>query len=65
MIAFNHQHYNALCAAIAKGVTSLEVNGEKVQYRSLAEMLELKSIMERDLGIGGLGRVHLPTVRKG
>lgn len=65
MSAFSVAQYNALCASIAKGITSAEVNGEKVQYRSLAEMLNLKAMMERDLGIGGVGSIHTPTVRKG
>ncbi|WP_397246180.1 phage head-tail joining protein [Paracoccus mutanolyticus] len=33
------EQYQTLCRMIGKGVTSLEVNGEKVSFRSLAEML--------------------------
>lgn len=59
------QQYQTLVVMIAKGVTSLEVNGEKVTYRSLDEMMRLKAVMERDLGLVAVSRRHYPAFRKG
>jgi hypothetical protein len=62
------EQYQTLCRMIGKGVTSLEVNGEKVSFRSLAEMLRLKGLMEAELGLGaaarGMSRVTYPAFRK-
>lgn len=60
--------YQTLTRMIAKGVTSLEVNGEKVTYRSLAEMLRIKGLMEAELGLGaaaaGYSKAIYPNFRK-
>lgn len=61
------EDYQLLCRMIAKGVTSLEVNGERVTYRSLAEMLRLKALMEAELGVGAnpaRSRTTYPIFRK-
>lgn len=50
---------------IAKGVTSLEQNGEKVTFRSLDEMRRIKTEMEQALGMTARPRVHYPTFLKG
>ncbi|WP_394206958.1 phage head-tail joining protein [Paracoccus litorisediminis] len=63
---YTQDQYQTLCRMIAKGVTSLEVNGEKVTYRSLAEMLRIKGLMEADLGATSRApQLHYPTYRKG
>lgn len=59
------EQYQQLCAMIAKGVTSLEQNGEKVTFRSLAEMRQIKNEMEQALGLRSAPRVHYPTFLKG
>ncbi|WP_147391936.1 phage head-tail joining protein [Paracoccus onubensis] len=59
------QQYQTLVMMIAKGVTNLEVNGEKVAYRSLDEMMRIKSMMERDLGLVSVSRQQYPAFRKG
>jgi len=59
------QQYQTLVTMIAKGVTSLEVNGEKVTYRSLDEMMRIKGMMERDLGLVAVSRQQYPAFRKG
>lgn len=48
---FTLQQYNALCAAIAQGVTSVKYGDKEVTYRSLTEMLRTKSLMESALKI--------------
>ena len=48
---FTLQQYNTLCAAIAQGVMSVEYGDKKVTYRSLAEMLQTKALMETALNI--------------
>lgn len=50
---------------IAKGVTSIERNGEKVAFRSLDEMQRIRAEMERSLSIAPARRVHYPTFVKG
>lgn len=61
------EEYRTLCMMIAKGVTNLEVNGERVTYRSLSEMLRIKALMEADLGLAGATgrtRQQYPVYRK-
>lgn len=58
---FTIEQYNTLCAAIAQGALLVEYGDKKVQYRSLSEMLQIKSLMEKALNIGnkGNGRKYL------
>lgn len=68
-MAYTQEQADALRAAIAKGVTSFEIAGRKVTYRSLDEMNQILGAMEADLAtgtrtpFGGL-RVH-PEYSKG
>ena len=55
-MAFTQQQYNDLVAAIAEGVTVVMSNGRRVEYRSLNEMMKLKTVMEEELGAAGAGR---------
>ena len=55
-MAFTQQQYDDLIAAIAEGVTTVMSNGRRVEYRSLSEMMKLKSVMEEELGAAGAGR---------
>jgi hypothetical protein len=55
-MAFTQQQYNDLVAAIAEGVTTVMSNGRRLEYRSLSEMMKLKSVMEEELGAAGAGR---------
>lgn|GEM_PF-1152082 len=67
MSAYTIEGYQTLCRMIAKGVTTLEVNGERVTYRSLSDMLRIKRMMEAELGIDlrpGRSRQHYPVFRK-
>ncbi len=46
------EQYTALCNSIAQGATVVQYSDKKVEYRSLAEMLAIKRLMEQELGIG-------------
>lgn len=66
------QHYQTaieqLTANIAKGVTSIEVAGEKVTFRSLDDMLRTLAFLERrmSLSVGrDLPSQHYPAFRRG
>jgi hypothetical protein len=48
--------YNALCAAIAMGVTIVKYGDKEMTYRSLSDMLRLKQTMEAQLGINSVNR---------
>jgi hypothetical protein len=61
---YTQEQLAGLRDAAAKGVTSLEYNGEKVTYRSLDEMLRLIAVIERSLA-SATPRTHFPTFRKG
>lgn len=51
---------------IAKGVTSLEQNGEKVAFRSLSEMIAIESRMAAALGeTTGQPRMNYPSFSRG
>lgn len=43
----------ALETAIAKGVLIVKYTDKEIRYRSLKEMLELRTIMRRSLGLDG------------
>jgi hypothetical protein len=49
---FTQEQYTALCAAIAQGVLKVEYGDKKIEYRSLNEMMRIKTQMENALGIG-------------
>jgi hypothetical protein len=50
MADFTESEYAALNAAIAKGVTEVRYGDRTVKYRSLDEMIKVKSMMARELG---------------
>jgi hypothetical protein len=45
------EQYNTLVSAIALGALIVEYSDKKVEYRSLAEMKQIKKEMEADLGL--------------
>ncbi len=49
-------------AAIAGGVQQAMINGEMVQYRSLAEMIKIQGLIEADIAAGS-GTVTRLAVR--
>lgn len=64
-MAYTEQDLAALKANIVRGVTSLEVNGEKVTFRSIAEMREIVAMIEADLSPRQDTGFHLPTFSRG
>ena len=45
------EQYNTLVGAIALGALIVEYSDKRVEYRSLAEMKQIKKEMEADLGL--------------
>lgn len=64
-MAYTVEDLAALKANIARGVTSLEVNGEKVTFRSLDEMRRIVAMIEDDLMPKPKSGFHLPTFSRG
>ncbi|RCK32495.1 hypothetical protein TH9_12240 [Thalassospira xiamenensis] len=48
-MAFTQSDIDRLKRAIATGTKSCEIEGQTVTYRSLAEMRDILSMMERDV----------------
>lgn len=66
-MAYTQAQIDALKSAAARGVTTVERNGEKVTYASLAEMRRQISIMEAELAVQNAGAVSVtyPTTSRG
>lgn len=62
-MAYTNAQYAALCAAIAQGVTTVEMEGRRVTYRSLAEMDRIKAAMEAELGVEPVTRPSIRAVQ--
>jgi hypothetical protein len=57
---------SALQKSIAKGIRSAQLGGERVDFRSLNEMLQLESKLKRELGQAGpKRRIHHPQTKTG
>lgn len=50
-MAFSQDDLNALDEAIATGALEVQYTDKRIRYRSLEEMLKLRSYMERRLGL--------------
>ena len=50
-MAWTVQHLQALEEAIAQGALRVRYSDKEVQYRSLAEMLQLRDLMRQELGL--------------
>lgn len=66
-MAYTQDQIDALKAAVAKGATRLRMNGEEVQFGSLAEMRRQIAVMEAELAGGGAGKmsVSYPKTMRG
>jgi hypothetical protein len=53
-MAFTLAQLDALEAGLAAGATSVSYEGKSVTYRSIDEMLRLRAIIRRALGLGGV-----------
>lgn len=49
MTTYTLAQYNALAAAIAEGATRVKYQDKEVEYRSLADMMKIKNMMEAEL----------------
>ncbi len=56
---FTKEQYEKLLEAIAQGVLVVKYTDKVVEYRSLDEMLKIKDLMEKDLGLTSKGGVRL------
>ena len=65
MANYTQEQYGVLCAAIAQGVTIVKYGDKEVTYRSLSEMLRIKSLMETDLNISKGSRKKYSQTSKG
>jgi hypothetical protein len=50
-MAFTQSQLIALEAAIAQGTTRVKYQDREVEYRSLAEMIQLLNMMKQELGL--------------
>lgn len=55
MAQYTQEQYTALCAAISQGALQVKYGDKWIIYRSLAEMLQIKALMENDLYTGPKG----------
>lgn len=63
-MSYTQDQVNALKAAVAKGVRTVTTDGHSVTYASTAEMLQLISVMERQLSTARPSYSN-PTYSKG
>lgn len=54
-MAFTQTDLDNINRAIAKGKLTVEVDGAKVQYHSMSDLLMAKSVIERELSAGSSG----------
>lgn len=50
-MAFTLEQLTALDAAIAQGTLIVKYSDKEVTYRSLEEMMQIRALMQQDLGI--------------
>jgi hypothetical protein len=50
-VSFSTEDYQKLCKAIASGALEVQFSDRKVIYRSLKEMMQIKIMMEKSLGL--------------
>jgi hypothetical protein len=51
-VAFTQSDLDSIKKAIAKGQLSVEIDGTKITYRSMDELMMAKTMIERDLNAG-------------
>lgn len=64
-MAYTQQDLDRLQAAMARGVRRVEINGETVEYRSIAEMTRVEQKIKADLGLSAGQRKMNPTTKTG
>ena len=61
---YTQEDYDELCKAIATGVRSTSYNGNATVMRPLDEMLKIKRMMEKQLGIAARRDTHVVSYYK-
>lgn len=64
-MSYTQEQADVLRGAIARGVRKVQMNGEMVEYHSLAEMEALLTRIERSLAPAPAERRHYPNVTRG
>lgn len=64
-MSYTQEQADALASAIARGVRKVQINGEIVEYHSLAEMRSLLAEMQRVLSPVTPTRRHYPVYTRG
>jgi len=65
-MAYTQEDLARLQAAIAKGVSEVQMGGERVKFRSLDEMLRTERRIKSNLGLSGpVRRLHQPKTSTG
>jgi hypothetical protein len=62
---FTLAQYEALTAAIAQGVRTVKYTDKEITYHSLSEMLNLRNLMARELGLSAKNTRVLGSFSKG
>jgi len=62
-MAYTLTQYQAVCAAIASGERRVKYDGKEVEYRSMAELMQSKSVIESELI--ATGQLTDPTTAAG
>lgn len=63
-MAFTQTQLDSLEAAIARGVRRVTYDGQTTEYSTTAEMIQLREMMRRQLGLADSGRRYA-TYNKG
>jgi hypothetical protein len=65
-MAYTIEQLNALDAAIAEGALTVKYQDKSVQYRTLDEMMRIRKLMQKELGLlGDTGGRKLASFSKG
>ncbi len=66
-MAYTQQQLDALEAAIAEGALTVRYQDKLVTYRSLSEMMQIRSMMRDELGLtaNNSGGIVYPSFSKG
>jgi hypothetical protein len=64
-MTWKQQDLDNLNEAIASGAMSVAYEGKSVTYRSVDEMLRIRAMIEKELGLGGTSRTILPQHSRG
>lgn len=64
-MAYTEDDLAAIRTAIKKGARSVQMNGERVDFRTLSEMERIERKIMEDLGLSSTSRIQVPTTKSG